>query len=99
MVLSGLAQAYALSGKRAEALQILRRLHQHSEHYFVSSWDLSLIYAALGDKKKAIESLSQAAGERAGWVIRLGVDPALDDLRREPQFQQLKSRVMAFAEQ
>jgi len=93
VVLSDLGQAYALAGKRAEALGILKQLHQASKPKFVSSWDLSLLHIALGERAKAVELLRKATDEHAGWVVRLGIDPALDDLRDEPQFQKLKQRV------
>jgi tetratricopeptide (TPR) repeat protein len=92
-VLSSIAQAYALSGKRAGAIRILKRLHGSSGPSFVSSWDLSLAYAALGEKKKAVALLQKAADEHVGWVVRLGVDPAFDDLRAEPEFQNLMRRL------
>lgn len=92
-VLSGLAQAYALSGKRAEARNILRRLERSSSATFVSPWELALVYAALGDKAKAVQSLERAAEEHVGWVVRLGVEPAFDSLRSEPQFEKLRRRV------
>ena len=89
VVLSGLAQAYALSGNQAGAVKILRQLETPSTAAFVSPWDLSTIYVALGDKTRAIDLLQKAANERVGWVVRLGVDPAFDSLQGEPQFQRL----------
>ena len=93
VVLSDLAQAHALSGERATALEILHRLQEPSARIFVSPWDLALIYVALGEKKKAITFLQKAADEHVGWVVRLGIDPALDSLRAEPQFNKLKQRI------
>lgn len=92
-VLSGLAQAYALSGQRTEARKILRRLERPSSSTFVSPWELALVYAALGDRAKAVQALERAADERVGWVVRLGVEPAFDSLRSEPQFERLRRRI------
>ena len=89
LVLSGLAQAQALSGNKAQSLKILERLNKPSRDLFVSSWDVSLVYIALDEKKKAIVLLQKAVDERIGWVIRLGVDPAFDKLRRESEFREL----------
>jgi TolB-like protein/DNA-binding winged helix-turn-helix (wHTH) protein/Flp pilus assembly protein TadD len=91
-ILADLAQAYAIAGRKPEALKILRRLEHSSEASFVSTWDLALVHAALGDKTRAIELLAKSADERVGWVILLGVDPAFDSLRTEPEFQKLKQR-------
>jgi TolB-like protein/DNA-binding winged helix-turn-helix (wHTH) protein/Tfp pilus assembly protein PilF len=93
VVLSDLAQAHALSGEKSTALGILHRLQEPSARIFVSPWDLALICVALGEKKKAITFLQKAADEHVGWVVRLGIDPALDSLRDEPEFNQLKQRV------
>jgi hypothetical protein len=51
------------------------------------------IYVALGENKKAIRFLQKAADEHVGWVVRLGIDPALDSLRAEPDFNKLKERI------
>ena len=93
VLISGMAQAYALSGNRSEALNLLKKLESSSAQTFVSSWDLSFIYAALGEKKKAMELLRTAVDGHVGWVVRLGVDPAFETLRSEPQFQELVRRV------
>jgi TolB-like protein/DNA-binding winged helix-turn-helix (wHTH) protein/Tfp pilus assembly protein PilF len=93
VVLSNLAQAHAQSGDRATALRILGRLEKRSSAGFVSAWDLSLVYLALGNKKQALALLDKAADGHVGWVVRLGVDPAFDSLRTEPAFQQLVRRV------
>jgi len=93
VVLSDLAQAYALSGKKLEARSILQKLQKPSSTVFVSSWDMALIYVALSDRQRAIALLQKSADEHVGWVVRLGVDPALDNLRTDPQFQELKQRI------
>jgi len=93
VVLSDLAQAYALSGNRAAARQILRKVGTAGGNLFVSDWDLALIHLALGEKAKAIDLLSRAADKHVGWIIRVGVDPAFDTVRSEPGFQQLLRRV------
>ena len=93
IVLAYLAQARAYSGDRGEALKILHRLQNPSKSGFVSPWDLALIYVALGDKKNALTYLEKAVDQHVGWVVRLGVDPALDPIRTEPQFEQLSQRI------
>lgn len=89
-VLSHLARAYVHAERRAEALKILHRLERPSQ---TTSWDLALIYIALSDKSKAIDLLEKATVEHVGWVILLGIEPAFDSLRNEPQFEKLKQRV------
>jgi TolB-like protein/Tfp pilus assembly protein PilF len=93
VVLSGLAQAHWLSGNRTEAARIFRRIQQRSAPVFVSSWDISFVHAAMGEKKKAVDLLRKAADEHVGWVVRLAVEPAFDSLRSEPEFHALIKRV------
>jgi TolB-like protein/DNA-binding winged helix-turn-helix (wHTH) protein/Tfp pilus assembly protein PilF len=92
-VLADMAQAYALSGNKSEALKILHQLEQSSQSRFVSPFDVSFIYAALGDKTRAIQLLEKSADEKVGWVISLGVEPGFDSLRDEPRFKRLQQRV------
>jgi len=93
VVLSYLAQARALAGDRIEARKLLLRIKSTSSVPMISPWDLALIYGALGEKDTAIRLLQRAADEHVGWVVRLGVDPALDSLRTDPRFQSLLQRV------
>jgi tetratricopeptide (TPR) repeat protein len=93
VVLSSLAQGYAFSGQRTEARKVLNQIQQLARRRYVSPWDISLVYAALGERSHAIELLGKAADDHVGWVVRLGVDPALDDLRRSADFQKLARRI------
>ena len=93
IVLSYLAQVLALSGDRAAAQKILYQLEKPAPPMFVSTWDLALTHLALGDKEKALSFLEKAVDQHVGWVVRLGVDPALDSLRVEPRFKALQQRV------
>ena len=93
VALSGMAQAHALSGNRTEAYNILKKLERSATQTFVSSWDLSFIHVALGEKKKSLELLANAVDGHVGWVVRLGVDPAFESLHSEPEFHELVRRV------
>ena len=93
LVLSGMAQAHALAGNKVDSLNILERLQKPSQGSFVSQWDISLVCIALGKKAESLSSLSKASDEHIGWVIRLGVDPAFDSLRTEPQFRELTRQI------
>jgi TolB-like protein/DNA-binding winged helix-turn-helix (wHTH) protein/Tfp pilus assembly protein PilF len=92
-VLADIAQAYALSGQQSSALKIVKQLEEVSSSRFVSPWDLSFVYAALGDKARAIQMLDKSIDEKVGWVTSLGVDPGFDSLRDDPRFEKLKQRV------
>ena len=55
--LANLAHAYGVSGSRRDALQLLAELTETSKQRPVPSWAFAIIYAGLGDKDRAFESL------------------------------------------
>jgi TolB-like protein/Flp pilus assembly protein TadD len=86
-----LGAAYAHSGDRARAQAILKRL-QASRSY-VSPGELAILYAALGQREQAFTSLGKALDRRDVQLVYLGTDPAFDDLRHDPRFEDLIRRV------
>src|ERR1700676_633572 len=63
--ISALGYIYAMSGKKAEAQKILKRLVSLSEQKYISSRFVASIYAGLGEKNKALESLEAAYQDRS----------------------------------
>lgn len=92
-ILGLLGNAYAASGNRAEALKILAEMKGMSKSRYVSPWDLAIIYTGLGEKDQAIEQVTRAYEERAGWIINIGSEPMLDPLRSDPRFKDLVRRM------
>jgi TolB-like protein/DNA-binding winged helix-turn-helix (wHTH) protein/tetratricopeptide (TPR) repeat protein len=90
---AAIARSYALQGNKAGAREILRQLKGVSQHNYVSPYATAAIYAALGEKDKAIELLDEAYEERSRFVPFLAVDPKFDSLRSDPRFQDLIHRV------
>ncbi len=84
-----LAHAYAIAGRRADALNVLHDLREAAARRFVSSYDLALIYLGLGDNAKTFEMLKAAVQERSPRVAFLGVDPRFDGLRADSRFTEL----------
>jgi tetratricopeptide (TPR) repeat protein len=82
-----LGHLYATTGRRAEALRMMLKLEQASQHQFVSPYSKALIYAGLGQKEEAIEELRRAYAERSLSPPALRCDPRLDSLRGEARFQ------------
>jgi TolB-like protein/Tfp pilus assembly protein PilF len=92
-VLGLLARAYAETGKREQALEILRKLQETGQNQYIRSYVYSLIYIGLGDKATAIEYLEKAReGFETPDTTWLKVDPLFDPLRSEPRFQQLVAK-------
>jgi TolB-like protein/DNA-binding winged helix-turn-helix (wHTH) protein/Tfp pilus assembly protein PilF len=93
LMVAALGRAYAVSGQAEEAKKILDELKKISKRRYVSSYEIAVIYAGLGDKDKALEWLERAYEERASFLIFLKVDPRLDSLRPDPRFQDLLRRM------
>jgi TolB-like protein/Tfp pilus assembly protein PilF len=81
-----LGVAYALAGKEAEARSILAELEARSKESYVSPQWPAVIYAALGDKEKALDCLESAWDVRAVQLLWLRIDPNFAPLRLEPRF-------------
>jgi eukaryotic-like serine/threonine-protein kinase len=88
-----LGHAYALSGNREKALQVLADLRELAKHRYVSPFGSAIIYAGLGDKEHALEWLDRAFEDRSWAMIFLKVDPRLDGLRADQRFASLLRRM------
>jgi TolB-like protein/DNA-binding winged helix-turn-helix (wHTH) protein len=95
---AALAHAYAGVGRRAETQKILRDalrdLEQESTKVKVSPYLIATLYAALGDKDRAFRFLERAYREKSldlSW--HLNADLRIDNLRSDPRYQSLLSRV------
>jgi TolB-like protein/cytochrome c-type biogenesis protein CcmH/NrfG len=88
-----LGYAYAISGDRPKAEQILGELEELAKHQYVNSSAFAAIYLGLGEKGKALDWLDVAYEnqESACWLLK--VDPIYDSLRNEPRFQALVQKV------
>jgi TolB-like protein/Flp pilus assembly protein TadD len=88
-----LGHAYAVSGRRTEALKVLDELNELSKRRYVSSYRVAAIHLGLGETERAFEWLERAVEERDAWLVWLKVDPVLDALRADPRFADLVRRV------
>jgi tetratricopeptide (TPR) repeat protein len=86
------AWVYALAGKEAKARKALAEaLGRKSAG--TSTVVLSVIYALLGEKKRAFECLEQGYQQRDWLVIALRAFPPFDPLRSDRRFQDLLRRM------
>ena len=91
----GYGYAQGMSGDRAAALATLRELEDQSRRRYISPIYFVGIYLGLGDKKNALKFLNQAFEERNDRMIYLNVEPMVNPLRSEPEFQNLLRRLNA----
>jgi tetratricopeptide (TPR) repeat protein len=93
LMLGLLGHAYAASGKRAEAQQVLSDLQQLQGQRYVSPYTVAAIYAGLGDKDQTFKWLEIAVEIRDIWLMNLKVDPVFAKLRSERKFTDILARI------
>jgi len=93
LMLALLGHAYAVSGKTAEAKQVLTDLTQLQDQRYVSPYTVAAIYAGLGDQDQAFRWLETAVEERDIWLMNLKVDPVFAKLRSQRKFTDILARI------
>jgi TolB-like protein/DNA-binding winged helix-turn-helix (wHTH) protein len=91
---AALHHAYETAGASGYLHERIRQIQQdpQGEAGGVSGGSAAL-YSVLGDKDSAFKMLDQAYDRREVWLVYLKVDPAWDNLRRDPRFPALLHRV------
>jgi tetratricopeptide (TPR) repeat protein len=90
---SYLARAYALSGRRLEAQQVLEEMHELSKSHYVSSYFVAAALVALGEDDQTFQRLDRALEELDPWLIYLKVDPMFDRVRSDPRLTAVIGKV------
>jgi len=89
----GLGQAYALMGRKAEALKITDELNQPSKQNVYLPKEAAYLHVLLGDKERAIAILEKAAEDHYMAVAELKVDPRFTELRNDPRVQRILQKI------
>ena len=90
--LGALGHAYAISGKRSDAQRIVDGLR--SQQPQLPAYDMATVYAGLGDKDKAFESLEKACEQHDFHLaFSFNVNPMFDSLRSDARFTTLVRRM------
>jgi tetratricopeptide (TPR) repeat protein len=89
LALAGLGRAYALAGRRREAQRVADRLEHPSPKRYVPSVYIAAVYAAMGEKDRAIGFTERALDERSDYMIYLNTDPWAEPLRDDPRFREI----------
>jgi serine/threonine-protein kinase len=92
-VVAALGHAYAVSGEKARAAQLLSQLKQEAKRRYVDPYQIALVYAGLGEKDRAFASLEEAYRARSEGLTFLKVDPRLDALRSDLRCRDLLRRM------
>ena len=88
-----LGYAYAISGDRPKAEQMLRELEEMAKRHYVNTTAFASIYLGLGEKEKALDWLDKSYQDQESACWYLTVDPIYDSVRNEPRFQALVQKV------
>ena len=89
----GLGQAYALMGRKAEALKITDELNQPSKQNVYLPKEAAYLHLLLGDKELAIATLEKAAEDHYMAVAELKVDPRFTELRNDPRVRGILQKI------
>ena len=92
LFLALLGRAYALSGERTKALEILDRIKTLSHQRYVSPFDIAVIQIGVGDLTSAFEQLEEAYRQRVFRLVELTM-PMFDNLRPDPRWKNLVRRI------
>lgn len=84
-----LAFAYAISGRRDEAVKILDQQNLLATQGYISPYNFAIIYTGLGDKDRAFEWLEKGYEQRTQLVYRIKSRPMFDSLRADPRYVEL----------
>jgi adenylate cyclase len=80
-----------VAGNRTESDRIVDEVIAHSGEF--SPYDMATIRSAWHDPDGAIPWLEKAIAARSVDVILMRVDPRLDNIRSDPRFKELLTRV------
>jgi tetratricopeptide (TPR) repeat protein len=90
--LQWLGYAYAVAGRRGEALRILAELEKVSKDSYVSPQSFAIVHLGLGQKDEALGWFEKAYDERAFEVLGFA-GPVFELLQDEPRFRDLLRRM------
>ena len=90
LMLTSVAQA--LSGHRDRARAAIGRLEEYARAGTIGIDDLAILYAALGESRRASELLERACDQRAAALAYAAVEPVMEFLRTDPECRPVLER-------
>lgn len=85
--------AKARSGDAAGARRTLDTLLSLSRERYVPNVNIAVLWLAVGEKEKALDSLELAFEEKDSWMTFLRVDPIWSELKGNPRFERLLQKL------
>jgi serine/threonine protein kinase/Tfp pilus assembly protein PilF len=88
-----LAEALAYTGKKEEALDILRKVMADPKYKELSETQIAKVYIALGDNDQAFKWLNKAFENRDSALVYLAIDSIYDSIHNDPRYQELLKKM------
>jgi len=85
--------AYAASGRRENAVQMVEKLLTLTDQYSPALVQAAAVCSVLGDKDRAFELLEKAVDVRDDRLLWIKVDPRFDKLRVDARYDRLLGRM------
>ncbi len=92
-MIGALGHAYAVSGRKDRAQNLLVELKQLSRRRYVAPFEIAVVYIGLGDKDLTFEWLEKAYRDHSPWLPWLKVDPRFDSLHGDSRYRDLRRRM------
>jgi eukaryotic-like serine/threonine-protein kinase len=92
-VTSGLGWVYGVSGRRVDALKMVKEFKDLSSHAYVDPYNIAVIYAGLGEKDEVFRWLEKAYEQRSSGMPYLPTDPFWSEIRSDPRYRDLRRRM------
>ena len=83
---AALGRTFGLSGKRKQALEILRKLEAYANERYVSPLEFAWIQFALGETDLGFTWIAKAGEDRTFDILNIKVDPRFDPFRDDRRF-------------
>src|SRR5436305_3956529 len=90
---AAVGEDYSNSGYPGVLRSWLEGLKEVAKRGYVSSYNMSEIYARLEQKQEALSALERAYSERDSNLTNMKIEPAFDGVRSDPRFQELLRRL------
>jgi TolB-like protein/Flp pilus assembly protein TadD len=88
-----LGRTFALSGRKKQAVEVLRKLETFAKERYVSPLEFAWIQFALGEIDLGFRWLQKALEDRSFDLISIKVDPRFDTLKDDPRFETIARRM------
>ncbi len=92
-MVGALGHAYAVSGRKDRAQNVIVELKQLSRRRYVAPFEIAVVYISLGDKDLTFEWLEKAYRDHSQGLIWLKIDLRLDSLHGDSRYRDLRRRM------